>query len=116
MPLIHSRLELILSLCSDGFFFQAHSDVAYDSDILRISLSIDDQLDRNTTLKLGFECSIGKFRLYGVDQLPSCDAAAYAHNASTVPANATRSDTGTMACSNTTAVPLAKPCSTATAC
>src|ERR1017187_1419274 len=88
MSLIHGRLEPVLPHCFNGLFVQPHAEMTNQPHILRISLRIDDELDRNAALKIRSTSVFCELRLNGMDDLRCGHSTAHAHQASTVAAPA----------------------------
>src|ERR1700758_741286 len=84
MPLVHGRLEFVLSQRFHCHFIQPHPEAMCNADILRISLRIHDQLERDLALKVRCPCLICKFGPDRLQDLRRTYAATHVHQSAAI--------------------------------
>src|SRR5579875_3567376 len=97
MALIHGRTEFVLLHGFDGFLVKPHAGVAHHAHVLGIALLVNDELQRNSALEVGFAGFLGELRLSLMDDDRGADAAAYRHDAAAVTAPTAHAGTGAVA-------------------
>jgi len=103
VALVHRGLEPVLPHGFDRLFIQPHAQMPNDADILRITLAVDDELNRDAALKVRCASFGGELRINGMNDNWRTDPAADAHHAAAISSAAARTRTESMSGAETTA-------------
>ncbi len=108
MSLVHGWLKFVMPHSFDGLFVESHAEMANDAEVFRVSLWIDDNLDRDDALILRPARRICKLRLRCMDDLWCRDSPTHGHNAAPIATSVARPNANTMIRSHTSTYTLAK--------
>src|ERR1700735_1554053 len=97
LPILHRGLELVLHHSFLGLLIQSHANTANHTNVARISIGIDPQIDQNISRDLGLASFFGKLRLNGEDQHPRRNSPANSPRSTTDISSRSRPDTRAIA-------------------